>query len=107
MRLKEIAHIRTGDKGNSCNICVIPYREETFDYLKAVLTEEKVKEFFHEICRGTVTRYTLPAISAFNFVLTESLGGGVTKSLNIDRHGKSLGMALAEMELPPSEGLLG
>ena len=100
MRLKEIAHIRTGDKGNNCNICVIPYREKDFTYLQGVLTEETVRDFFHEICHGTVTRYTLPEIFAFNFVLTKSLGGGVIRSLNIDRHGKSLGMALAEIELP-------
>lgn len=100
MRLKEIAHLRTGDKGNDCNICVIPYKEKDYDYLKTVLTEETVKNYYREFCRGTVTRYELPALKAFNFVLTDSLDGGVTRSLNLDRHGKSLGMALAELELP-------
>ena len=99
MKLKDIAHIRTGDKGNNCNICVIPYEEKDYDYLKTVLTAEKVKDFYSDICKGTVTRYEAPAIKAFNFVMTDSLGGGVTRSLNIDRHGKSLGMALAEMEI--------
>ena len=99
MKLKDIAHIRTGDKGNNCNICVIPYDEKDYDYLKAVLTAEKVKDYYSDICKGTVTRYEAPSIKSFNFVMTDSLGGGVTRSLNIDRHGKSLGMALAEMEI--------
>ena len=50
MKLKDIAHIRTGDKGNNCNICVIPYDEKDYDYLKAVLTAEKVKDYYSDIC---------------------------------------------------------
>lgn len=99
MKLKEIAHLRTGDKGNNCNICVIPYDEKDYEFLKEKLTEEVVAEYFKEICYGTVTRYEVDSICSFNFVLTNSLGGGVTKSLAQDRHGKSLGMALAEIDL--------
>ena len=99
MKLKEIAHIRTGDKGNSCNICVIPYNESDYDYIKNNLTESLVAEYYKEICFGTVTRYEVESIHAFNFVLTNSLGGGVTRSLCQDRHGKSLGMALAELDI--------
>lgn len=100
MRLKDIAHLRTGDKGNNGNICVIPYKEEDYEWLKEFLTAERVKEYYSELCKGTVTRYEAPAIHAFNFYLTDTLSGGVTRSLNIDRHGKSIGMALAEMKLP-------
>lgn len=99
MKLKEIVHIRTGDKGNVCNIGVIPYDEANYEYLKECLTAERVKEFYSEICKGTVKRYEIDSICAFNFVLEDSLDGGVTQSLAIDRNGKSLGMALLEMDI--------
>lgn len=99
MKLKEIAHARTGDKGNMSNIAVIPYDEKDYPMLKEVLTETKVEEFFSEICLGGVKRYELDNICAFNFVMEQSLGGGVTRSLAVDKHGKSLGMALLEMEI--------
>lgn len=99
MKLKEIAHIRTGDKGNSCNICVIPYKETDYNYIREKLTSSVVADYYKEICLGTVTRYEIDTIHSFNFVLTNSLGGGVTRSLCQDRHGKSLGMALAEIEI--------
>ena len=99
MKLKEIAHVRTGDKGNLCNICVIPYAPENYPLLKRLLTAERVRDYYHEICKGKVTRHEVDSIQGLNFVLEDSLGGGVTRSLSIDKHGKSLGMALLEMEL--------
>ena len=99
MKLKEIAHARTGDKGDISNISVIPYREEDFEYLRTVLTPERVKHFFSQICHGEVVRYELEGVKAFNFVLDHTLGGGVTRSLALDKHGKTLGMALLEMEV--------
>lgn len=99
MRLKEIAHARTGDKGNAVNISVIPYHDEDYPLLKEVLTSHKVKEFFKEICLGDVKRYEIDSICSLNFVLEQSLGGGVTRSLALDKHGKSLGMALLELEI--------
>lgn len=99
MKLKEIAHSRTGDKGEISNISVIPYREEDYEMLKEKVTAEKVKAYFSEICHGEVTRYELPGIHAMNFVLDKTLGGGVTRSLALDKHGKTLGMALLEMEI--------
>jgi len=99
MKLKQIAHIRTGDKGNTCNICVIPYAEKDYPLLKEKVTVELVREFYRDICRGQVTRYEVDSVCGLNFVLENSLGGGVTRSLAVDRHGKSLGMALLEVEL--------
>lgn len=99
MKLKDIAHARTGDKGNTSNIAVIPYDERNYTILKEFLTAKRVEEFFSEICLGGVTRYDLDGICAFNFVLEEALGGGVTRSLAVDKHGKALGMALLEMEI--------
>ena len=67
--------------------------------LKEKVTAEKVKEYFSELCHGTVTRYEIDSICSMNFVLDKTLGGGVTRSLAQDKHGKALGMALMEMEI--------
>lgn len=99
MKLKEIAHARTGDKGNMSNIAIILYDEKYYLMVKNFLTARKVEEFFSEICLGGVKRYELDNICALNFVMEKSLGGGVTRSLAIDKHGKALGMALLEMEI--------
>ncbi len=100
MKLREIAHVRTGDKGNDCNICVIPYNEADYELLKERLTARVVRDWYRDFCvEGAVERYEVPAISSLNFVLSDSLGGGVTRSLGVDRHGKSLGMALLEIEI--------
>lgn len=99
MKLREIAHSRTGDKGNISVISVIAYKPEDFSYIKENVTEEAVKNYFKEIVKGKVTRYELPNIYALNFVLEDALGGGVTRSLALDMHGKTLGMALLEMEI--------
>lgn len=99
MKLKEIAHARTGDKGEISNISLIAYRMEDYPLLKEEVTAERVKEYFNEICHGTVVRYELDQLGAMNFVLDKTLGGGVTRSLALDKHGKALGMALLEMEV--------
>ncbi len=98
MLLKEIAHSRTGDKGNISVISVIAYKDEDYKIIKKV-TEEKLKEYFKDIVHGKITRYEIPSISALNFVLEDALGGGVTRSLAIDMHGKTLGSALLEMRI--------
>ncbi len=98
-KLREIAHSRTGDKGNISNISLIAYRMEMYPLLKEQVTAERVKAWFQEIVRGEVVRYELPQLGALNFVLFDALGGGVTRSLALDRHGKSLSSALLEMEI--------
>lgn len=99
MKLKEIAHVRTGDKGNTCNICVVPYAKENYALLKERLTPEAVKDFYGEFCKGGVVRYEVDSLASLNFTLEDALGGGVTRSIALDKHGKTLGMALLEMEL--------
>ena len=99
MKLKEIAHSRTGDKGNISNISLIVYKEEDYKLIEEKVTAEKVKEWFQDIALGQVTRYELPNLGALNFVMDQALGGGVTRSLAIDKHGKSLSSALLEMEI--------
>ena len=102
MKLKEIAHSRTGDKGDIANISLIPYQEKDYPMLCEMVTAQMVKEWFSDICKGAVTRYEVPGICALNFVLEEALGGGVLRSLAMDKHGKSYSSALLEMDLPDS-----
>ena len=99
MKLRKIAHSRTGDKGNISVISVIAYRPEDFERIKEQVTVDAVAEYFKEIVHGKISRYELPNIHALNFVMENALGGGVTRSLAVDMHGKTLGFALLEMEL--------
>ena len=99
MKLYELAHSRTGDKGNISVISLIPYRAQDYALLKEKVTAQRVKEHFSSLVRGEVTRYELPELPAFNFVLEGALDGGVTRSLRVDMHGKTQGYALLEMEI--------
>jgi hypothetical protein len=100
MKLREIAHSRTGDKGDTSNISVIAFNEADYPFLEEHLTAERVAGHLREILTGTVTRYELPSIGALNFVITGMLAGGVTRSLALDAHGKTLSSALLDLELP-------
>lgn len=97
MTLREIAHARTGDKGDVSNISVVAYRIEDYPRLAAWLTAERVGAHFAGVVTGSVRRYELPALGALNFVLEGALGGGVTRSLALDPHGKSLSSSLLDM----------
>jgi non-ribosomal peptide synthetase component E (peptide arylation enzyme) len=99
MKLREIAHSRTGDKGNISNISVIAYDQKDYPVLLTQVTSARVKAHFVGIVQGDVVRYELPNIAALNFVMTGALGGGVTRSLAIDAHGKSLSSALLDLEI--------
>lgn len=99
MKLREIAHSRTGDKGNTSNISLIAYREEDYEKLKNAVTAEKVKAFFSDIVTGDVVRYELPNIGALNFIMYGALGGGVTRTLAHDMHGKGLSAAILDMDI--------
>jgi hypothetical protein len=102
MKLRQIAHSRTGDKGNTSNISVIAFDDRHYQLLLREVTAERVKEHFRGIAQGEVIRYELPAISALNFVVKNTLGGGVTRSLALDAHGKSLSSAILELEIAES-----
>lgn len=99
MKLREIAHSRTGDKGNISNVSVIAYDESEFELIKEKVTTEVVKEWFKDIVKGQVVRYELDQLGALNFVMYDALGGGVTRSLAIDKHGKSLSSYMLELEI--------
>jgi|SRR5690606_13770937 len=99
IKLKDIAHGRSGDKGDSANIGIIAYNEEGYEILRRLLTTERVKQHFEGICFGNVERYELPNIKALNFILNNTLDGGGTVSLKYDAQGKTLAAALLRMEI--------
>jgi hypothetical protein len=98
--LGQIAHARSGDKGNHANIGVVAYTPAGFDYLRRELTTERVADYFHALGATRVERFELPRIGALNFVLYKALAGGASLSLRLDTQGKLLGTAILELELP-------
>lgn len=103
VQLKELAHARSGDKGDTANIGLIALREELYPLLVREVTAERVKEHFRGICQGKVERFELPNLGALNFLLHESLGGGGTLSLMTDAQGKTFSTALLRMEIDISD----
>jgi len=99
VKLIDIAHGRSGDKGDAGNVGVLAYDDKGYEIIKKYLTEEKVKEHFKGICLGKVERFELPNIRALNFLLHNTLGGGGTVSLKHDAQGKTLATAMLRMEL--------
>ena len=105
IQLIQIAHARSGDKGDTGNVGVIARKPEYFPLLLKYLTPERVKSHFTGICMGRVERFELPNLGALNFLLHESLGGGGTKSLKNDAQGKILSSVMLRMELEIDEKL--
>ncbi len=100
VRVRQLAYSRSGDKGNTSNIGVIAYTAKAYEWLKAELTVEVVKEHFKEVSDGKVDRYELPNLLALNFVLHDVLGGGGSRSLRVDAQGKALGQAMLQLRIP-------
>ena len=100
MLLREIAHSRAGDKGDISNISVIAYRQEDYALLERTLTAERVAAHFAGVVHGEVVRHALPHLGALNFVMQRALGGGVTRSLALDAHGKALSGVMLDIDLP-------
>jgi len=98
--LRDLAHTRAGDKGDISCLSVIAHRPEDFALLEQHVTAERVRAHFAELVHGEVQRYVLPQLNALNFVLHGALAGGVTRSLALDAHGKSLSSALLTLEIP-------
>ncbi|MCK1581846.1 hypothetical protein IVB03_20260 [Bradyrhizobium sp. 168] len=90
MKLRDVAHSRTGDKGDTSNISVIAYRAEDFPLISELVTAERVRAELAGLNASRVTRYELPKLGGLNFVIAGALGGGVTRSLALDAHGKAL-----------------
>ena len=103
VQLRQLAHARSGDKGDTANVGLIAFSDEIYPILVREVTAERVKTHFKGIARGNVERFELPNLSALNFLLHESLGGGGTLSLMTDAQGKTFSSALLRMEIDLSE----
>ena len=107
IRLIDIAHARSGDKGDTANVGLIALRPEWYPVLEKYVTQEAVSRHFDGMIDGPVTRYELPNLKALNFLLHGALDGGGTLSLKTDAQGKVFSTALLRMwiEVPQSEAL--
>lgn len=99
MLLLELAHARTGDKGNIVTISLIAYRKEDFGLLGERVTADRVTRHFESLIDAPVKRYSLPQLCALNFVLHRPHSSSVTRSLGLDAHGKCLGSSLLGLEI--------
>jgi hypothetical protein len=104
IRLAEVAHGRSGDKGNHANVAILAYTPEGYRWLDVELTGERVASYFEGLGVTRVVRYQAQKLLAFNFILENALGGGASRSLRTDTQGKALAIALLEMKLPRPEG---
>src|SRR5262245_5685640 len=103
IRLGDLAHARSGDKGDRSNIGVVARDAASYEWLQPRLTEAVVAEFLGPLGIGRVRRYELPRLHAFNFVIEHALAGGASRSLRLDTQGKALGTVLLELMLPATD----
>lgn len=97
--LNDIAHGRSGDKGDTSNICVFARKPEYYEIIKGEVTPERLHDFFGDMVKGEIIRYEVPSLGGFNFVLKHALGGGATMSLRLDSLGKSMGSAIMRLKI--------
>jgi hypothetical protein len=96
----DLAHARSGDKGNTSNVAVMAYDEAGWQRIRKHLTTERVMAAYAHLAKGPIARYEVPNLRALNFVIENALAGGVTRSLRIDPHGKTLSAIVLGIELP-------
>jgi len=104
--LHQIAHARSGDKGDASNVGLIANSAAAYEIVREQVTAERVKEHFASVCLGAVERFEVPNLWALNFLLHDSLGGGGTESLKIDAQGKTHGQGLLQMTVEAPDGFL-
>ncbi len=102
--LREVAHARSGDKGDTSNVGVVAYDPSDYALLLEQVTAERVRALYGELVQGEVTRYELPNIGALNFVLKGALQGGVTTSLALDPHGKTRSSLILDLPIDVPDG---
>ena len=105
IRLADIAHARSGDKGDGSTVGLIADSPAAFEVIREEVTAARVKAHFREVCRGEVERFEVPNLLALNFLLHDSLGGGGTESLKNDAQGKTHGQGLLQMEIDAPDDL--
>ena len=106
IKLIQIAHSRSGDKGANSNVGLIFKSEDIYKWAKVYLTSEKIKTHFKSIVKGDVMRYEMDNLLALNYILEDSLGGGGTESLLNDAQGKTHGQGLLIMEVDLPDHLI-
>jgi hypothetical protein len=100
--VRDIAHARAGDKGNTSNVCVWVYDAADYPLLKETLTADRVRRAYPDLIRGTVECYEIEHLHGLNFVMREALEGGVNASLNLDSHGKSWSYLILALPIEPN-----
>jgi len=103
--LSDIAHARSGDKGNHANVAIIAYTQAGFDWLRVHLTAERVAGYFAPMRPSRVERYEAANVWGLNFVLNDVLDGGASQSLRIDSQGKTLALSLLRMPIERPENV--
>ena len=106
VKLRRVAHARSGDKGDASNVGLIAASPALYEVLRSEVTPARVKAHFASICHGEVERFEVPNLHAFNFILHDSLGGGGTESLNEDAQGKTHAQGLLELEIEVPDELV-
>ena len=99
VKLREVAHARSGEKGNGSNISVIAFDEADYDLIRSQVTVEAVRRLYGPITKGSITRYEVPAIAALNFVLEDVLEGGRSRTLAFDESGKALSSLILTLDI--------
>jgi len=99
VKLREVAHARSGEKIDTLNISVIAYREEDYELIEKQVTVASVRNLYGPITKGEIRRYEVPNIGALNFVLEGALGGGRSRNLAFDESGKALSSLILTMDI--------
>ena len=99
VKLREVAHARSGEKGNGSNVTVVAYDESDYELIRAQVTVEAVRRLYGPITKGPVRRYEVPSIGALNFVLEDVLEGGRSRTLAFDESGKALSSLVLTLEV--------
>ena len=97
--LNDIAHGRSGDKGDTSNVCVYARKPEYYKIIEREVTPAALHTYFGDMVKGEIIRYDIPSLGGFNFVMKHALGGGATMSLRLDSLGKSMGSAVMRMKI--------
>jgi len=105
LHLSDIAHGRSGDKGNHANVAILAYTPQGYAWLCEYLTAEVVQRYFQSLNPSRVVRYEAANLLALNFLLYDVLAGGASRSLRIDTQGKTLALTLLRMPLPPIDDI--
>lgn len=101
--LLDVAHGRSGDKGDTSNVCVFARKPEYYELIRREVTSERLKSYFGDMVKGDIIRYEVPSLNGMNFVMHHALGGGATMSLRLDSLGKSMGSAVMRMKIHVSD----